>query len=237
MSTSAPKQNELTLGFSPWGTGTSECDPFDDIFTYTKDCKKDGFDGIDAFILWGGTDIHPSFYRAQPHRMNGAPIFPSERDLWEWKAMQYCKAHGIPIIGICRGAQFLCAFAGGQLIQHVSGHGGPHHEVVTNDGEVFLTNSYHHQMLDVWGTNHKLIAWSKKAQSNEYYGERSETPDHIKEQIAKGTWKEPEIVFFPEVKGLAIQGHPEWAGPELKEFRDISVKLVLDYLLVRKVFK
>lgn len=237
MSISAHKQNELTLGYSPWGTGSASCEPFDQIFTYTKDCVKEGFEGIDALVLWGGEDIHPSFYKATPHRLNGAGLTPSTRDVWEWKAMQYCKAQGIPIIGVCRGAQFLCAFAGGKLIQHVSGHTGGYHEVMTPEGELFYTNSYHHQMLDVEGTKHQLLAWTRHARSQEYFGEKSETPEHIKELIATGKWKEPEMVYFPEVRGLAIQGHPEWAGDDLKLFKEKSVQLVLDHLMVRKVFK
>jgi GMP synthase-like glutamine amidotransferase len=195
----------MKLGYSPWGNG-HQVYPFDAIFTEKQDCFESGFDGVNAFVLWGGTDIHPSYYGQQHHSWSGAPVNPSVRDQFEWQAMKYCKAHGIPMIGVCRGAQFLCAFAGGKLIQDVSGH-GTSHTMTTSEGEVMTTTSSHHQMLDVFGTNHELLAWSSTNRSDHYYGERSVTPAHIN----LNTFKEPEVVFFPDIKALAIQGHPEWA--------------------------
>lgn len=194
----------MKIGYSPWGNG-HQTYPFDAMFADKQDCFEQGFDGVDAFLLWGGTDIHPSYYKQKHHIWSGAPHSPSVRDQFEWQAMKYCKAHGIPMIGVCRGAQFLCAFAGGKLIQDVTGHGMTHN-ITTDTGEIMKTSSSHHQMLDVFGTNHELLAWSSKNMSSHYYGEKSETPSHINVQ----TFKEPEVVYFPDIKALAIQGHPEW---------------------------
>jgi gamma-glutamyl-gamma-aminobutyrate hydrolase PuuD len=139
--------------------------------------------------------------------------------------MKFCKAHGIPMIGVCRGAQFLCAFAGGKLIQDVTGH-GTSHTMTTSDGEVITTTSSHHQMLDVDGTNHELLAWATHRFSKHYYGEKSETPKHINVL----TFKEPEVVYFPDIKALAIQGHPEWAD-EQDRFVGYCIEQVKDCLL------
>ena len=220
------------LAYSPWGNGDS-CFPFDELFDECVNAKEHGLSNADAFLLWGGTDIHPSFYNATPHRFNGAPTLPSDRDMWEWNAMKYCKAHGIPIIGVCRGAQFMCAFAGGGLIQHVTGHGNGHHEVVTEDGEMFSVTSSHHQMLDLHGTKHELIAWASKRLSSVYYGEKNVSEPHIANAVFNETFKEPEVVFFPEIKGLAIQGHPEWAALESK-FVQKSLEWVVDYLFAEE---
>jgi hypothetical protein len=92
------------------------------LFTHKKSIRDD-FKDIDCLLLWGGEDIHPSFYREAPHPRNETQqAAPSERDIHEWKAMLYCKAHNIPMIGVCRGAQFLCVFAGGKLAQDVDRH-------------------------------------------------------------------------------------------------------------------
>ena len=214
----------MKLGYSPWGNG-HQIYPFDAIFTDKQDCFADGFDGVDAFLLWGGTDIHPSYYGQNHHIWSGAPQNPSVRDQFEWQAMKYCKAHGIPMIGVCRGAQFLCAFAGGRLIQDVTGH-GTSHLMTTIDGEVMTTTSSHHQMLDVEGTKHELLAWSSGRLSKHYYGEKSETPKHIDVSV----FKEPEVVYFPDIKALAIQGHPEWAD-EQDRFVQYCVEQVKDCLL------
>lgn len=217
-----------TLAYSPWGNGTN-CYPFDQLFDNCVDAKEHGLSTADAFLLWGGTDIHPSFYGQQPHRFSGAPTLPSDRDMWEWKAMKYCKANNIPIIGVCRGAQFMCAFAGGSLIQHVTGHTNGSHDVVTLDGETFSVTSSHHQMLDVQGTNHELIAWTPKRLSSVYYSEKNSSEPHIANAVFSETFKEPEVVFFPEIKGLAIQGHPEWAD-EGSEFVKKTLEWTVDYL-------
>jgi gamma-glutamyl-gamma-aminobutyrate hydrolase PuuD len=143
--------------------------------------------------------------------------------------MKHCKANNIPIIGVCRGAQFMCAFAGGKLIQHVTGHDTGGHMVVTNEGDLFRVTSAHHQMLDLNGTKHELLAWAPENLSALYYGERSETPETVTKAMLASEFKEPEIVFFPEFKGLAIQGHPEWAE-ESSDFVNKTNELVVEYL-------
>lgn len=213
----------MKLGYSPWGNGHNIF-PFDELFTEQQDCLDKGFEGISAFLLWGGTDIHPGLYNQKHHRFSGAPDKPSARDLWEWQALKYCKAHSIPVIGVCRGAQLMCAFAGGRLIQDVSGH-GMSHNMTTITGEVIETTSSHHQMLDLFNTNSELLAWSTKNLSSHYYGEHSMTPYHIDVR----TFKEPEVVYFPDINGLAIQGHPEWAD-EKSRFVGYTLELVQEYL-------
>lgn len=201
----------MKLAYSPYGGGDS-IEPFDQVFSEKQDAKEEGFKGADAFLLWGGTDIHPSFYKETRQRFSGAPAMPSDRDKWEWKAMQYCKAMAIPIIGVCRGAQFVCAFAGGKLIQHVSGHANGNHNVVDQQGNIYNVTSSHHQMMDVHGTQHSMLAWSQRPLSNIYYDKDSKTPKYIADNLA--AFREPEIVFFPKIKGLAIQGHPEWSDKD-----------------------
>lgn len=226
---------ELTLAFSPYGNGDS-ISPFDELFFYKQDATQVGFEGADAFLLWGGTDIHPSYYGQNPHKFSGAPASPSNRDIWEWKAMQHCKAKGIPIIGVCRGAQFLCAFAGGKLIQHCDGHNNGHHAVLDIADDYYDVTSSHHQMMDVAGTRHELVAWAAPAKSSYYYGEISEAPKHVVEGLSTGLFREPEVVFFPEVYGLAIQGHPEWLSKE-HMFVKKTMTYIEHFLLTGKVWK
>jgi gamma-glutamyl-gamma-aminobutyrate hydrolase PuuD len=218
------------LGYSPWGNAHSIA-PFNQLFDQSKDCFKYGMEGIDAFILWGGTDIHPSLYNEEPNTYSGAPREPSERDLFEWTALKYCKANNIPTIGICRGAQMQCAFAGGKLFQHVTGHTSGNHPMETTDGQILSTTSAHHQMLDLRNTNHELLAWSKNNLSKVYYG-RDSASEAFTHSAA---FREPEVVYFPDIKGLAIQGHPEWAheeGPFVKYCLDKVQEYLFDEVWV-----
>jgi len=122
--------------------------------------------------------------------------------------MTQAKQLGIPIIGVCRGAQFLCVFAGGKLIQHTNGHHSTHN-VLTSDGKLMSTSSCHHQMMYPIGVrDYQLLAWSQHKRSTCYEGEDN------KPILAMNEEREPEVIYFPGVRGLAIQGHPEWMDDE-----------------------
>jgi len=123
-------------------------------------------------------------------------------------------AKGMPIVGICRGAQLLCALAGGSLIQDVRGHAGANHmvqDVRTN--ELTAVNSLHHQQLyleEMPNDSYELLATAVHS-----YNTKANPIS-----VGSGhTWKnnapiyvkyEPEAVWFPKIKGLAIQWHPEY---------------------------
>ena len=152
-------------------------------------------------ILHGGEDISPSIYNHATSIRTRATDTPSARDRQEVALAMQAILMGIPIFGICRGAQLSCALAGGSLIQDVQGHAGGNHEVVTKDGEVFKTTSCHHQMMNPEGTDFELLAWTPKNISKRYI---------IQNEEEVSVTVEPEVVFFPKIKALAIQGHPEW---------------------------
>ena len=161
--------------------------------------------GKKVLILWGGEDISPFIYGQQNCKHVYAPKTPSARDRTEISLVEEASKNNIPIIGVCRGAQLLCALAGGKLIQHVSGHAGDH-PIVTNDGVELRTSSLHHQMLLLKDIEHKLLAWSSPKRSDTYIGE----DDKEIEMCHEETFKEPEIVYLPKLKALCIQGHPEY---------------------------
>lgn len=158
-----------------------------------------------ALIVWGGADINPKLY----NHPESARTYPGgKRDWVEWDMMQHAIKIGIPIIGVCRGAQMACAAAGGYLIQHVDNHGGYGHTVNTVEGYQFRVNSIHHQMMYADETvDHELLAWSSTPQSPKYIYKKDE------EFVPPADWKEPEFYYFPKIKGFAIQWHPE-AMPE-----------------------
>lgn len=182
----------LWADFHPFDTlpGITACDTVDD-----PDDLKTG----DILIVHGGGDIHPSLYGKGRSSMSGADYTgPDRRDRLEWALMNRAVELGIPIIGICRGAQMLCALAGGYLIQHVNGHSG-NHRVQTNTGSIIQVNSIHHQMMQPQNTVHQLMAWAKTKLSDVYYDEDNLVQVDI----------EPEYVYFNEIKGYAPQWHPE----------------------------
>jgi anthranilate/para-aminobenzoate synthase component II len=161
----------------------------------------------DVLVLWGGTDIHPSLYgqKAHPRNQTQTKTIPI-RDTVEWYLLKSAMANKKPIIGVCRGAQLMCAFAGGSLYQDVNGHTSNWHHVNTDDGKNFALPGDHHQMMDVRGTDHTLVAWADNPRSKYYESETVEFNKQYEPII------EPEIVIFKRIKGFAIQPHPEWVS-------------------------
>lgn len=143
-------------------------------------------------ILWGGVDINPQLYFEEPLSTTDKP--DNLRDNKECLQVSYAMDKGQPIIGICRGAQLLCALNGGKLDQHNPIHQNNSHNIITLDlfdeGSWFTPATIiknvaadHHQTMIPIGL---AYVWAK-------------SPDGI-----------PEVVWWPDTKCLAVQPHPEW---------------------------
>lgn len=212
-------KQSLTLGHLGMGTGAVA--PFDEVFDKgIQITASDIYEGkVDCLVVWGGADISPTIYNEPVGPRTGASERLSARDVSEVNAMKAAIDMEIPIIGICRGAQMLCALAGGKLVQDVQNHVGGDHWIDTIDGQSLATSSVHHQMMYPWDVDHKMIAWASHKRSKSYVG-----VDESKIKV------EPEIVYFPKVKGLAIQGHPEFMDRS-EAFVGYCNDLVKEYLL------
>lgn len=214
------------------GMGTGDWRPFDQVFsrgelTSPEEIKKGA--EIDALIIWGGEDISPSLYNDTPSDYTGASKLLSRRDQLEAAAFYEAVKRGIPVIGICRGAQLVCALSGGRLIQHVNNHGVTH-PMKTVDGRVLDTSSMHHQMMfpyDLPEASYELLAWAHPARSTKYL---VSADNH--EERGMELREEPEVVWFPLSKSLAIQGHPEFhRSPEKDPFVQYCMELTRKYIL------
>ena len=203
-------------------------DPFRPSFDKVKTTVNidDVGTNASAIVIWGGGDIHPSIYNQRNvHSSAGTGL--SGRDKLELSFCEYALEHNIPLIGVCRGAQLLCAFAGGHLYQHVTNHFA-HHMIQLLDGHDYkehkfmMANSIHHQMMYPWGIPHELVAITATPLSKEYT-----FPEETK--LMKTPPHEPEIVWFPTIRGLAIQGHPEYMS-DSSEFNKFCNQLVRKYI-------
>ena len=102
--------------------------------------------------------------------------------------------------------------SGGILIQDVTGHHNTH-LMTTKEGKTFPTSSIHHQMMYPWKIPHELLAWTHYPKSMHYLGITDQELDEWQTDDYGHPPRllpiEPEVVWFPETKCLAIQGHPE----------------------------
>jgi putative glutamine amidotransferase len=135
-------------------------------------------DHLDAVCLSGGPDIHPAGYHREPDPHLG----PTEHwlDEFEIALAQHADQRGLPLLGICRGAQALNVARGGTLIQHLPDvtdgsiqhrqtepAGRTTHEVRVQSRSrlakvvqlpVVAVNSFHHQAADTIGSHLRVVA-------------------------------------------------------------------------------
>ncbi len=71
---------------------------------------------VEALVISGGDDIHPALYdqALPPHDR-----YDQARDALELRHIDYALSHGLPLLGICRGAQLLNVALGGSLYGNI----------------------------------------------------------------------------------------------------------------------
>jgi putative glutamine amidotransferase len=73
------------------------------------------FERLDGLLLPGGEDMDPSTYQAERHPQLGAT--DRERDRTELLLTEWALSEGMPVLGVCRGAQVINVACGGTLYQ------------------------------------------------------------------------------------------------------------------------
>lgn len=149
-------------------------------------------------IFTGGHDVWPELYGENAGRQT---YFSKERDHYEGVRFEAALKAGIPMVGVCRGSQFLCVKSGGKLVQHVTNHAGAMHTVTTNDGRTITVNSSHHQM-QLPGKDAVPLAWAEPKLSRCYLNGDDDERDDVD--------REYEVVYYPNIKAVGMQYHPEW---------------------------
>lgn len=187
------------------------------IETITK--KRD----INLVLFTGGEDVNPEYYN---EKVGIYTHINKKRDDKEVNCFHFFRGTGVPMLGICRGNQFLAVMNNAKLIQHVEGHGREHTIVVKGQMKPISITSTHHQMIypfDLDKSKYELIAYSEFFKSKTYLNGKNEEIELSKEFL------EPEIIYYPDTKCLGIQGHPEFGScnPIAKK---VCMKLIKKYL-------
>ena len=123
---------------------------------------------LDGVIFTGGEDYDPAYYNERPIPQMGTINAP--RDKFDIKLLQLAAERGIPVLGICRGAQLINIVFGGSLYQDLPAQyvdtsirhrqrqssTEASHAVIVEDHTVFadivkdrmlMVNSSHHQAV------------------------------------------------------------------------------------------
>lgn len=170
----------------------------------------------DIVVFTGGPDVNPSLYRDV---LLPCSYVDDERDKADLALYEECVSEGIPMLGICRGSQFLWTRLGGQLFQDVDKHNdGAHDIMLLKEKKRYRASSVHHQMArpgsvqDVQWLATAVLSESRKTGTHEAIGPNSDLE-----------------IWACQKKGiLGIQGHPEYPG--FPSYSEMCLRMIEEYL-------
>jgi putative glutamine amidotransferase len=150
---------------------------------------------IQRVILSGGNDLSSEFTGLHSSKIhNPSP----DRDALETRILNAALEQSIPVLGICRGMQFINCFFGGGLTQDIESelpeaesHIGNTHNLVIHDSDAkafwgkntLKVNSYHHQGVQI-----HQVAKSLKIIATSEHDQLVEALYHPKKPIAGIQW-------------------------------------------------
>lgn len=170
----------------------------------------------DFVVFTGGHDVNPELYG---EKALNKTYFDLERDEADIALWQLCRREGIPMVGICRGAQFLWVMKGGKLFQDVDNHNDGVHEIlVFKETKKYQASSVHHQMIRPEALpGMKLLANATESRYRE-----------SEKLVSSGMTSDFEIYTFPDEAIIAFQGHPEYDG--FPNYSELCIRLINQYI-------
>lgn len=166
----------------------------------------------DLVLFTGGEDVDPSMYGAKMGKHTYSNL---NRDQREKIIYDEALAKKIPMLGICRGSQFLCVMNKGKLVQHQENPAAIHEIETSNWGKISITST-HHQAAYPFNLPYyyyQILGWSKDLSKTHLDGDNNELVID----------KECEIVYYNGTRCLGIQGHPEFLDYQKKHSKDLEI--------------
>ena len=159
----------------------------------------------DLIQFTGGSDVSPVLYNEV-----ALPTTHShwERDASEAAVYEKARALGIPMVGVCRGLQFLHVMNGGTLYQHKENHGTPHSIRASNSPLKMMadgrgTEPYDDRLLSVNSIHHQLCRHNLDMVVLATSSVCSDPP-----------FLEIEAAYYLKTRCFGVQFHPEFMHSE-----------------------
>lgn len=181
--------------------------------------SHDPYAVCDLLCFTGGSDVAPSIYREPIH-------FKTHYDLdRDDKCIQLFVDHHkfTPMVGICRGGQFLNVMCGGSMFQHVDNHNKRHKaKLEGTDMTLEVTSSHHQMMLPrlTYESDKAEIILSAKETS---FRQKSTALTALSQDEV--TLPDIEALYYRKDECLCFQPHPEWVSKGSVE-RDLFFSLI-----------
>lgn len=165
---------------------------------------------LDGLVITGGADVDPAAYGHDPHPATDPPA--GDRDAWEFALLSAALRCGMPVLGICRGAQVLNVALGGTLHQHLPDVVG--HTLHRQGDGVFATS----QVRTLAGTRLAgLIGPKTRVQCYHH-----QAIDRLGAGLVVAAVDDEDVVEAVELPGepfvLAVQWHPEQTLEDVRLF-------------------
>ncbi len=194
------------------------------LFALTNRQILDTLAFCDALLLSGGVDVHPRLYGKEFDTVRCGAI-DTRRDSFEIAVYRKAKEMKMPVLGICRGLQFINVAEGGTLfvdlpqdlqtgdLHRVGIEDWTYHDVAFTNSNLlsdllnesrYQVASNHHQGIERLASGLKIIAISS---------------DGLAEAISREN--EDAAPFM-----LAVQWHPEWKYQDDPLSKLIAIKFI-----------
>lgn len=193
---------------------------FAEMFARASCKRASSPETADLVVFAGGADVNPALYGEEPHESSS---WDDDRDTADIQLYLECYEKGIPMLGICRGAQFLHVMNGGKLYQDVDNHYGDHSFWEVNHPKKYIKNvsSVHHQMVRPNTTGGMMIL-------AESYKTQTRWKNDKEKELGRAT-PDIEAFFYRDSMCLGIQGHPEYRN--YAQFAKWSLDQIKQYII------
>jgi putative glutamine amidotransferase len=165
-------------------------------------------EAVDGLLLTGGEDIDPAYCRGTERQPDYR--YHPRRDAFELRLTRLALDRGLPVLGICRGAQILWSATGNPLIPHIPD---------VNDGQVLhrtsLTEPSRHHVLLEPGSNVADAYGESKVEVTSYHhqGLGEQTPGDLQWRVTARAEDALAEAFERDTPGapwaVGVLWHPE----------------------------